>query len=604
MSVASSRSAAATGLTTSASDVQTRKTQVSGSQETFERLMRLSEQSRTDTVVDGARSSQSSPAPTSQSKGPRRNTTKMKALRFPSTSPLTLEFLQWANSHWDLIEMLFKQGAGKPLRTLDEQEWCEGIRSCGFRGDARDAFRVIALDFGDESSEDSAHVTLEALRKFESPAARFIQLMREKHGTLLRAWRVELNKDGNAFLTYPEFAEACRNLGVASQGRSFWQSIHPTGQIKDTKLSPMTFKDFSTEEAQNLQDFADGLWETVAMDLDAAWRILDAKKIKFISADFINALPKLGYRGSKHNAKFLFRGLASGFGHSLGQARMGRPDLDVLLVLTDRGQCLDNLPPDMAELHIWVNRNLGGAANFLEAMELTDKETVQVYDLAKGIRLLGYPGNHTQTAAHVARFCRNQAGTQLRVEALLELLQTGRKPSSKRSGTPLNKRSGAAARPPRQISRGSRGDRWGRSAGPGSPGSRPVLLAWNTGGTNQADVNRKLPARCRKYFGDDPDKPVRDQIRKHVAAKLGSRAPSPVPSTVPSPAPSPRPRLSRVHTSEGPRAEMLQEEGLPREGEEEEEEGAAPDQQFDDELSDDRTETESTSQGDDVESTL
>jgi len=49
---------------------------------------------------------------------------------------------------------------------------------------------------------------------------------------------------------------------------------------------------------------------------------------------------------------------------------------------------------------------------------------------------------------------------------------------------------------------------------------------------------------------------------------------------------------------------MLQEEGLPREGEEEEEEGAAPDQQFDDELSDDRTETESTSQGDDVESTL
>lgn len=524
-----------------------------------------------------------------------RRATKLKHLKFPSTSPLTLEFLQWANSHWDLIETLFKQGPGRPPRTLSEQEWCEGIRDCGYRGDAKDAFRVIALDFTTEQSDTTAEVrvTLEALQKFESPAARFIQIMREKHGTLLRAWRMELNKDGNAFLTYPEFAEACRNLGLASQGRSLWQSIHPTGQLKDTKNSPMSFADFSTEEAKNLEDFAEGLWNTVAMDLDEAWRIMDERKLKFVKeVDFINALPKLGYKGSSHNATFLFRGLASGFGHALGHARMGRPDLDILLVLTERGQCLEQLPPDMAELHIWVNRKLGGPAAFLEAMEIADHKEVTVHDLAKGLRLLGYPGDHTQTAAHVARTCRSSAGTQLKVQALSELLTTGRKPTSKRSGLPLSKRSKAPGQPRRQVSGGSsRGDRWGRSAGPGTLGPKDAPPSFNFG-TNQADVNRKLPARCRQYFGDCPDKPVRDQIRKEVAQKLDSRASSP--------APSPRPPLNRGQTfAPGPRAAPApapQEERPPSE-----EAGAASDQHFDDDPSD---ETESTSDGADGETTL
>lgn len=557
-----------------------------GQDSTQEHFNDLIRKSRVGPVSEASSPPQSSRVPSVRSRAMTRRATKLKSLRFPSTSPLTLEFLQWANSHWDLIETLFTLGLkGSPPRTLSEHEWCEGIRDCGYRGDARDAFRVIALDFGDGHSEENTHVTIDALRKFESPAARFIQIMREKHGTLLRAWRLELNKDGNATLTYSEFAEACRNLGLANQGRSLWQSIHPTGQLKDTKLSPMTFADFSTEEAKNLEDFSEGLWNTVAMDLDEAWRIMDERKLKFIKEeDFINALPKLGYQGSGHNATFIFRGLASGFGHALGQARMGRADLDVLLVLTKRGQCLEHLPPDMAELLIWVNRKMGGPAAFLEAMELDDQETVQVYDLAKGLRLLGYPGDHTQTAAHVAKFCRNSAGTQLRVKALSEVLETGRKPLSKREGSYT--RFGALGNPGRQVSRGSNGDRWGRSAGAGTLGPQPVA-GFNFGGANQADINRMLPASCRQYFGDSPHKPVRDEMRNRMRG----------PSREPSPVPSPRPPLNRGGTAAGgPRAAPAP---APQE-----EAGAAPDQLLDDDPSDYETETESTSRGDDAESTL
>jgi len=253
---------------------------------------------------------------------------------------------------------------------------------------------------------------------------------------------------------------------------------------------------------------------------------------------------------------------------------------------------LENLPPDMAELMIWVNRKMGGPAKFLEAMDIADQETVQVYELAKGLRLLSYPGDHTQTAAHVARFCRNSAGTQLRVQALAEVLKTGRKPVSKRAGLSLHKRSGAPGHRRRQASNGSDGDRWGRSGGAGAP--RPALAGFNFGGANQADINKALPASCRRYFGDSPVKPVRDEIRNR------KRAPSPEPSPAPSPVPSPRPPLNRGGTAAGgPRAAPAsapQDERPPLE-----EAGAAPDQHLDDDPSGDEYETESSSQGDDGE---
>lgn len=53
----------------------------------------------------------------------------------------------------------------------------------------------------------------------------FLKLLRRKFGTLVRAWRVALDKDNGSELEFCEFVAAVRHMGAGHNARSLWFNL-------------------------------------------------------------------------------------------------------------------------------------------------------------------------------------------------------------------------------------------------------------------------------------------------------------------------------------------------------------------------------------------
>lgn len=450
------------------------------------------------------------------------------------------EFVAFAAFRWGLLHELFmdeyKNGAALggellkvdrlALRCLACNDWVRLVGNLGFTGDALAVFRHIVETFPSEESErqlraagvDSRSVmTLAQLRRFEeemsvkrlslsvqdegSPSWQFAHFLKRSRQNLLRAWRLDLDVKQTGTVSFPDFANACRRLGLQGQCRMIWTSLRP---LDDKALE---FADLAPNEAAHVEAFAEMIWEASGYDLDKAWRLFDYdQKNKLTKADFVQSARHLGFQGS---ADLLFKGLdATGLGW------VWRDDFDYIPKVSQVArQRLHGAEGPLAGLVRFAQREMGGAEELISKLGLGGAQSeVTVCDLAARLTALGYDGDAQRVAVHAAK-CDSGSGTNVSSEKLYRILSAQKKEkprASDRADEP------AAISPNVYMRKRSTGT--GVSAKlltkkkPKTPVSQHP--PWNSSMQDLIGDSNKLHPNLRKYFSDfDPE-----NIRKKQAA--------------------------------------------------------------------------------------
>lgn len=372
------------------------------------------------------------------------------------------------------------------------------------------------------------------------PSSRFISLLREKRGTVLRAWRLEFDPMGRGQCARAEFAQTCRRLGFQpGEGQLFWAMLRPDGSS-----AALRFHELDPEEAHNLQLLEEVLWEACGFDLDRAWAILDVGNRQSVTLEEFKAgLKKLGFTG---NAKLLFMGL-----DSAGLGRLTRPDFDCVRRLSPALMQMSHSPALVSAFRGWVQEDLGSAHTLLSKLGLEEASS-QIFtkDFASRVTGLGFRGDTHELAMMAAK---SGSGTHVTAETLTRLLagRRGRSPKLQHSGTPLLPQTGSTSPGTSTATPGPRspGSHSGAS-GAGSPGTTIKQRAdWNGSTFDFSAPNSERPAALRNYFSAperdsrEPREPREPRLagggitRKATGAGHSPRAASPVPPPAPPPPP-------------------------------------------------------------------
>jgi hypothetical protein len=257
------------------------------------------------------------------------------------------EFFSWAAQRWKMIYDLFKcDEPGEKsveLRSVSAQEFVEYVWWHGFEGNALRIFQEAQKEVPTPASIMSSQresclgeVSLPQLRGFERrfrsltkgelPASmRFLQKLRKDRGSLLRAWRLDIDQRGTGLVALADFVGACRRLEFASEAKELWNSFHVDDGSSDIGEVPLEFHDFDMREASNLDKFVDVLWVGGHFDLSRAWSCIDPSSRGMVALEeFTHGVQLLGFNG---NARLLFNGL-----DSTGLGKLRRQELEYLKV--------------------------------------------------------------------------------------------------------------------------------------------------------------------------------------------------------------------------------------------------------------------------------
>jgi len=506
-------------------------------------------------------------------------------------------FTEWAASRWDQIHNIFAAedrcqyvvDGSIGRHGLMSNQWEQALRRMGFQGDCLVVFNEIAVECRNEKLdrrrwnagvETYDTISLRQLNRFEKrvkakgadalpgeggpPANRFIQLLRQQRGTLLRAWRLDLDKRGTGRVAYADFTNTCRRLGLAGQGRQIWNALRDDQR-------PLEFQDVAEREAVNLESFARTLWYAVGFDLDRAWNIMDVHGQKYLTLEeFQRGTQKLGFEG---DAKLLFRGLDTS---GLGRVWWSEFDYVQRVSQLAHQRLQQKSRGHVSDLITWVQRSFGGAEEFIANLGLAcdSPEEVNISDLAARLTACGYDGDARLAAVRAARWA-DPSGTQISASALFTLLSgTGirREGISTTTGKPLRPKQGPEPRTPTEgrdpnmakqawkdgvdnfsdnnMSRPKgvrayftstkkseerrgetlRGDASSASSfrpasrrRPGPGGTTEDRPEFDTRAPCSADVNTQLPASKRQYFSDPTDRPVREKVREELRQRNFNR---------------------------------------------------------------------------------
>lgn len=354
-----------------------------------------------------------------------------------------IQFARWATGRWEQLHELFS--VDSRLATVvqrckvTENDFVDYCRRHGFDGDANRVFREIAGEgkgracdaYGDSKSE-SRSIRLPQFLRFQRYASAlaapvvstgvegFVSSLQQQ-GTLLRAWRVYLDRRGKGWVTFEDLAHACRKLGFPGEARNLWSAMRAHG---DT--TPLKFSEFAPEEASNLEQLTEMLWHRCGFDLDRAWSRIDTGNRGAVTLEeFTRGVRGMGFEG---NARLIFRGL-----DTTGLGRLRRLDFDYTQAFLTVGSCaqiaVSHAAPPIRALGSWVQEELGGPEVFVAKLGLTESPneakvlpTISVKDFAAALHSLGYPGDALQAAVTAAR---SGDGAQISGTMLLNLL-TGR----------------------------------------------------------------------------------------------------------------------------------------------------------------------------------
>jgi len=296
------------------------------------------------------------------------------------------------------------------------------------------------------------------------------QLLKSR-GTVLRAWRLDLDCYGTGNVGYHEFGKSCRELNLGGQVKTIWRALTEyTVQVGGTSL--LTFDQLCKSEGENLEKFAELLWHQFGLDLDKAWAALDVRRKNFITCDdFCRIVQEWGFKGSK---KLVYKGLDSS-----GLDRMSHADLKYIQKVSKiAARQLEKSSYMVHELVTWVQHQFGGPTPMIAQLGLTrTNPEISVVELAARLTALGFNGDALNVACRAARF---DGGTSVSADSLHLVLSGGRRPLSV-----VNRE--RRQTPPRKVEAAKKTPAFG-------------FQAWDSSVDTTSMRNRNKPACVRTYF--------------------------------------------------------------------------------------------------------
>jgi len=230
----------------------------------------------------------------------------------------------------------------------------------------------------------------------------FHALLRQRRGSLLRAWRLDFDSQGHGRVSNADFVKTCRNLGFAGETRHVWRGLK--GEVSS---APLRFQEFAPDEFANLEEFVDTLWAKVGFDFDAAWALIDVGRRLVVNVkEFESAAQRLGFVG---NALLIFQGLDTG-----GLGRLTRQNFEFLLEVTMTSSWMRQTNIEIRKLTRWLEQ-VGGFNNMLtkaarfQGLVGRPLKRFTVPDLVERLAAAGFPGDARSAA--LALF-RNHGGCQ------------------------------------------------------------------------------------------------------------------------------------------------------------------------------------------------
>jgi hypothetical protein len=241
-------------------------------------------------------------------------------------------FVKWADSRWQSVEDLARQEIHKATQArLSVQEWTHMVRYAGFHGDARAVFKEITqadtmswddfLRFEKKAREWGSQPQAFRTDVAKMAKQKLLELLhRRRPGPVLRGWRMEIDiSPQNGRVSYQEFIEACRRLGMTAHVKSLFE------QLASREDGHVRLRDLAPEEAANVDAFVEQLSQFNGLRMEEAWFNLDANRQNAVSyKEFVRFCADIGFHGMRPR-QWLFRGLDNGHG------RVFREGFDYLL---------------------------------------------------------------------------------------------------------------------------------------------------------------------------------------------------------------------------------------------------------------------------------
>jgi len=443
------------------------------------------------------------------------------------------EFNDWVQSipqGWVQVNGMFLKEVGNPaggnhfghghagMHGISKKRWVRILMDTGYpsaQGAAAIFDNIAKESFGErngdkpDSAEAHDQIFISQLKRFErrvttvnstrlvqdnqSPVSRFNRFLTKKYGSTLVAWRTVLDMHQTGRIAYSDFTNGCRGLlGIPSQGQLIW------GNIRQDKLAPLEFWEMDPREGDNLEEFAECLWNTVGMDMDKAWHFLDINNQQFLGFDdFKFGVRRMGFTGNCH---LLFKGMDSS---RLG--RLKRVEFDYIAKVSrvaNRRLGGGNIASRgaLTDLISWAQRELGGSHELLDKLGLgSGQKEILVGDLSARLTALGFEGDALAVATRVGRL---GGGTSVNTEALVELL-SGAKSAVVRHTARGGSEKSTTLRSPRSPREAS-----GTAPPLLSPRAEPTEWGWDDTLDYTAQHNRWRCKYNRGYFWEAPKSKV------------------------------------------------------------------------------------------------
>jgi hypothetical protein len=358
------------------------------------------------------------------------------------------EFLAWvqSESRWQpLIDAFQDSQRYKPVVNgavvrprMERADFRRALSMMKFKGDADAVFDIIVADRqaeGQPADRDRTAVDAQGSRDYmylidlrrykdrQAPRAMelitggggaievFVGALQKRRGTLLRGWRMDLDKNGLGKVTFGSFAAACRKYDLGDHCKGMWKSLCPTGGM-------LLFSDLAPQEADNIEAFVDAAGRATGYDLGKAWEFIDADRGNSVSfGDFERGAQALGFPG---DCRLLFDGI-----EVEGIRRVTREDVVYLENLSQNPALaarrkLKNNTGALTDLISWVQSEGGGAESFVAQL---GQRKISLSELEAHLAARGFPFAAREAATQAARNDPGSDGQSISADSLLAMLR-------------------------------------------------------------------------------------------------------------------------------------------------------------------------------------
>eukprot|EP00929_Paragymnodinium_shiwhaense_P037135 TRINITY_DN19836_c1_g5_i1.p1 TRINITY_DN19836_c1_g5~~TRINITY_DN19836_c1_g5_i1.p1 ORF type:complete len:933 (-),score=256.02 TRINITY_DN19836_c1_g5_i1:210-3008(-) len=306
------------------------------------------------------------------------------------------DFARWASHNWPALSELFiaQERRRRPGVSADELErW---LHMLGYVGDVGAVFMEISRERPVRGDYDPSVVTSAQFQCFRQRRDRialeeFNAHLLRRRGSVLRAWKLDIDGYGSGVIEQVDFYKACRRVGYGNDILCVWDHI----RMVTTDVGPqptVSLENICLEEADNLQDFAELILERAKWSPKQAWQLLDDNGDDVITlSEFKQTCDDLGFQG---DAELLFTGLASN-----AQGFLWQEDMDYLWTIALlRARKKWELPPIYA-VSALAQTSMKGPFNLLGQLGLDSRgltrggETITMTKLVMGLQRLGFLGS-------------------------------------------------------------------------------------------------------------------------------------------------------------------------------------------------------------------